>query len=114
MYSTPATFLPQQVGFWQDSTAGYDPGTDGYSPLVIMKLGGSDAERKELSDAISEAVLKVFSREEIPGLPRRQLTDFCDSGAEASAEASAEAAAAADTGRAGGEGAGAGASRIPR
>jgi hypothetical protein len=42
--------LADAVKYWQDSSSGYNPKTDGYPPLVIMKWTGTDEERNGVLD----------------------------------------------------------------
>ena len=42
--------LADAVKYWKDSTPGYNPETDGYPPLVIMKWIGTNEERTGILD----------------------------------------------------------------
>jgi hypothetical protein len=55
--------LADAVKFWKDTTPGFDPATNGFPPLVIMKWKGSDADRTNIIDRyIRDGIAGVLAR----------------------------------------------------
>jgi len=105
----PQYYSPQKLAdaikFWQDSTPGYNPETDGYPPLVIMKWKGTDADRQNIINRYLRgglAGLLAGRADGADGSTMRELRDTARA-------ADAEAASADNGGAAGDQGAGAGA-----
>jgi hypothetical protein len=55
--------LADAVKFWKDTTPGFDPATNGYPPLVIMKWKGTDADRTDIINRyLRDGVAGVLAR----------------------------------------------------
>lgn len=97
--------LADAVKFWQDSTPGYNPETDGYPPLVIMKWKGTDADRQNITERYLRGGLAGLLAGRAEGADGSTVRELRDNARAADAEA-----ATTDGGRAAGDqGAGAGA-----
>lgn len=105
----PQYYSPQKLAdaikFWQDSTPGYNPETDGYPPLVIMKWKGTDADRQNIINRYLRGGLAGLLAGRTDGADGSTMRELRD----AARAADAEAASADAGGAAGDQGAGAGA-----
>jgi hypothetical protein len=103
--------LDDAVKYWQDSSSGYNPKTDGYPPLVIMKWTGTDEQRQSVLDRYLQSGIEGL----LTGGARANVEAAADEFDVANRNSSRGGGATAVSERAGGtEGAGAGASVASR
>jgi len=103
--------LDDAVKYWQDSSSGYNPKTDGYPPLVIMKWTGTDEQRNGVLDRYLQSGIEGL----LTGGARANVESFADEFGIANRNSSGEGGTTAVSERTGGaEGVGAGASVASR